>query len=176
MFVIRTSLWAVTICSKWSAVQCQDTPTLMKSTFCDPLDLLVGSAKQSLRCQEVTYSASQVWEGCMIQGKGSEDISVKMRAGYLDNPSPDNPERSWDCSACMASKWVFFFNQVGKDRRQGNGEDSGRDFASWAKNVRRWRAIEDALKVRKEYKEDGARKTEWGRQSEEDGVRKTHLE
>ena len=38
---------------------------------------------------------------------------------------------------------------MGKDRRQGNGEDSGRDFASWAKNVRRGRVIEGALKVRK---------------------------
>jgi hypothetical protein len=93
----------------------------MKSTFRDPLDPLV----------------SQVWEGCMIQGKGSEDISGEMRAVWTVPPRTPNVLEI-TAHAWLQSEFFFFFSitfssyiSQKSTRRQGNGEDSGRDFASW---------------------------------------------
>ena len=65
----------------------------MKSTFRDPLDPLV----------------SQVWEGCMIQGKGSEDISGKMRAGYLVWIVPPRTPNVLEITAHAWLQSEFFF-------------------------------------------------------------------
>ena len=83
----------------------------MKSTFRDPLDPLV----------------SQVWEGCMIQGKGSEDISGEMRAVWTV------PPRTPNVLEITAHAWLqsfFFFNNflklhLTKEHKKGNGEDVG---------------------------------------------------
>ena len=71
-------------------------PTLMKSTFRDPLDPLV----------------SQVWEGCMIQGKGSEDISGEMWVVWTVPPRTANvleiTARAW----LQSEFFSFFFFQI----------------------------------------------------------------
>jgi hypothetical protein len=64
----------------------------MKSTFRDPLDPLV----------------SQVWEGCMIQGKGSEDISGEMRAVWTVPPRTPNVLEI-TAHAWLQSEFFFFF-------------------------------------------------------------------
>jgi hypothetical protein len=66
----------------------------MKSTFRDPLDPLV----------------SQVWEGCMIQGKGSEDISGEMRAVWTVPPRTPNVLEI-TAHAWLQSEFFFFFFQ-----------------------------------------------------------------
>jgi hypothetical protein len=83
----------------------------MKSTFRDPLDPLV----------------SQVWEGCMIQGKGSEDISGKMRAGYLVwTVPPRTPNLEITAHAWLQSEVLFLSNNFLKLHLTKEHEKAGK--------------------------------------------------